>query len=148
MDIWQKYLVILFLILNIFLLKKSYIECKIKNNAYGITKPLFILGMFVWGDVVIYSVFWIIVSIISLIFEDKILFLVFLACFWIIRSLGETIYWFLQQFSDNVSESNKPKNLLFNSVFHNDSVWFVYQIMWQCVTVFSAVFLIYLLKSF
>lgn len=112
-----------------------------KGNAYGETKLLFPLGVFVWGDAVVFGLFWIVASFASYFLDDWILFLLIISVFWLVRSLGETIYWFNQQFSGKVR--NKPEDLFFHSIFKNDSIWFVYQIIWQCVTVASIIATIY-----
>jgi hypothetical protein len=55
--------------------------------------------------------------------------------------LGETMYWFIEQFSS--SHRNPPHTLPGNSIFHDDAIWFAYQVIWQCVSVFSIVLTIY-----
>jgi len=51
------------------------------------------------------------------------------------------MYWLHQQFS--TLERNPPKSLLGYRFFGNDSIWFVYQIFWQCVTVIAVIASIY-----
>jgi hypothetical protein len=148
MQSWQQILLLLLLLTNGILYFIAHNECKNKKNAYGQINKLFFLGMFVWGDVLIFSLFWFLVAGISLILQSFDLFLLIVSVFWVVRSLGETIYWFLQQFTEKVSDANKPENLLFHSVLHNNSVWFIYQIMWQCICVTAIIFTIYFAKSF
>ena len=140
----QQIIILGYGIINLLVFIKGFYESKTKKNAYGLTPYLFFLGIFVWGDAVIFGLFGAISSIVSVLFQNFVLFLLIISIFWIVRSLGETIYWFNQQFSTKMYSWNKPENLLFHSVFHNDSIWFVYQIMWQCVTVISVIFSIYL----
>lgn len=139
MHIWQIFLSI-FTVLNILLFVRAYVECKNKN-AYGLTKPLHPLGMFVWGDVFIFSIFWATTSTVSLLLSNIYLFLLIYSLFWVVRSFGETIYWFNQQFSNIKKES--PESIHLYSIFQNDSVWFIQQIRNQCMTVISLVFSIY-----
>ena len=146
MNKWQQIIILSYGIINFLVFIRGFYESKHKKNAYGLTPYLFFLGIFVWGDAVIFGLFWAISSIVSIFFQDFVLFLLIISIFWIVRSLGETIYWFNQQFSAKRYSLNKPEKLLFHSVFHNDSIWFVYQIMWQCVTVISIVCSIYLIK--
>jgi hypothetical protein len=146
MNKWQQIIVIVYGVINFLVFIKGFYESKHKKNAYGLTPYLFFLGVFVWGDAVIFGLFWTISSLVSFLLHDWFLFLLTVSVFWITRSLGETIYWFNQQFSDKKNAWNEPKNLLFHSVFHNDSIWFIYQIMWQCVTVISVIFSIYFVK--
>lgn len=121
---------------------KGIVESK-KGNAYKLTPYLIPLGIIAWGDAVVFGLFWLLVSLVCYLLNDWILFLLIVSAFWFVRSLGETIYWFIQQFSGKVPESNKPENLLFHSIFKNDSVWFVYQIIWQCLTVISIIAILY-----
>ena len=141
MESWQKILLTLFSLVNLLVFIKAFNECKYKNNSYGKTKPLWVLGIFVWGDALIFTPFWILVSTIALVLHDWVLFLLIISVFWVVRSLGETVYWFNQQFSK--INRNPPEKLMFYSIVKNDSVWFIYQIMWQCVTVISVIFTIY-----
>lgn len=141
MESWQKMFLLVNLLFNLVVFLKAYHECKYKKNAYGETKALWILGIFVWGDALVFAPFWIVSSVVTLLLNDWYLFLLTVSVFWLVRSFGETIYWFNQQFSK--INRNPPEKLLFYSVVKNDSVWFIYQITWQCVTVVSIIFSIY-----
>ena len=101
------------------------------------TFTLFIFGIFVWGDATVFGIFWFLASITTLLLNDWILFLLVFSVFWVVRSLGETIYWFNQQFSKVIQWP--PEKLPFFKFFHNDSIWFVYQIVNQCITVVSII---------
>ncbi len=139
MNAWQILLVI-FASFNCVLFIKSVSECKNKNS-FGLTKLLFPLGMYVWGDVFIFSVFWTLVSIISILIGNLYLFLLIVSLFWVVRSFGETIYWFNQQFS---TVKREPiEKVEFYSIFKNEAVWFVQQIKNQCITVIALVASIY-----
>lgn len=144
MNSWQNILVLLYAFINLLVFFKGFYESKYKKNAYGLTRPLFFLGIFAWGDGVIFGLFWTITSVVTLILKDWYLFLLTVSVFWVVRSVGETIYWFNQQFSVKTYDWNKPENLPWHSVFHNDSVWFIHQIVWQCTTVVSVIFSIYI----
>jgi len=141
MNIWQQTFILLYALFNLLIFIKGYYESKYKKNAYGFTRPLLFIGAFVWGDAVVFGPFWVLSSAVVLLLKDWYLFLFIVSVFWVIRSLGETIYWFNQQFS--TVNRNPIKNLPWNSIFHNDSVWFIHQIIWQCVTVISTIFSIY-----
>ena len=146
MSNWQEAAVFLYGLLNLFLFIKGYYESKYKKNAYGLTPHLLFLGIIAWGDAVVFGPFWIISSAISILLRDWYLFLLIVSVFWVVRSLGETIYWFNQQFSSKAYRWNKPEKLILNSVFHNDSIWYIYQIIWQCITVVSTILSIYLTR--
>lgn len=141
MENWQKLFIILWGIISLVMLIRGFRECKDKKNAFNLTPLLNIFGAFVWGDAVIFGIFWTLVSTVTLILNDWILFLLITSVFWVIRSFGETIYWLNQQFSP--VKRNPPENFWFYKYFHNDSVWFVHQIYWQCITVISIIFTIY-----
>ena len=113
-----------------------------RNNPFGQPHILFLLGIFVWGDALIFGFFWCLVSLISFLLKDWILFLLIIAVFWVVRSLGEMLYWINQQFSPIIR--NPPKTLFGYHWLKNDSIWFVYQVFWQCLLVISIVTTIYL----
>ena len=145
MKLWQQTFIFIYAFFNLLVFLKGFYETKYKKNAYGLTRPSLFVGIFVWGDAVIFGLFWLLSSIVTLLLKDWYLFLLIISVFWVVRSLGETIYWFNQQFSS--LNRNPVKNLPWNSIFHNDSVWFIHQIIWQCVTVISVIFSIYFAAS-
>jgi hypothetical protein len=146
MNAWQDAVIVIYASINLVFFLKGFYESKYKKNAYGLTRLLLPLGMFVWGDAVVFGLFWVVSSIIVLVLRDWYLFLLTISIFWVVRSVGETIYWFNQQFSSKVHGGNEPENLPWHSIFHNDSVWFIHQIIWQCTTVISIILSIYLTR--
>lgn len=144
MEYWQELVLLIYALANLFVFSKGLYECKSRKNAYGLTPKLTLLGVFAWGDAVVFGPFWITSTIISYFLKDWYLFLLIVSVFWLVRSLGETIYWFNQQFS--TINRNPPEKLPFFSIFKNDSIWYIYQIGWQCITVISIIFTIYLSK--
>jgi hypothetical protein len=132
-----------FAILNLLLVLTAIHRCR-RKQAFKPTPILYPLGAFVWGDMAVFGTFWTIVGLISYIAQDTLLFLLIYSIFWLIRSLGETIYWLNQQFS--TINRNPPHKLLLHHLFHDDSVWFAYQIFWQCLTVISSLTTLYLAK--
>lgn len=136
MVFWQQIVVSVVFFFNIFLFLKSRIECQ-RKNSFGLVRRLSFLGMFVWGDVLILAPFWMIISSVSLLLNDWLLFILFVSAFWLVRSLGETLYWFLQQFA--VVKRDPPESLAGYRFVKNESIWFMYQVMWQCITVISLV---------
>ena len=137
----QQTFLLLSALFNLIVFLKAFHESKDKKNAFGLTPWLNLIGAFVWGDAVVFGLFWAIASLVTWLLNDWLLFLLIAALFWAVRSHGETIYWFNQQFS--TLDRNPPKKLIGYSIFHNDAIWFVYQIVWQCVTVISIIFSIY-----
>lgn len=130
-----------FTLFNLLVSIKGFYESKYKRNAFGLTRPLVIIGVFVWGDAVVFGPFWTAVSLLSLVLQDWYLFFLITSIFWVVRSYGEVIYWLNQQFS--TLKRNPIETLPWQSIFHNDSVWFVHQIIWQCAMVISLVLTIY-----
>lgn len=146
MTSWQSTIASIYAVLGLLVFIKGFYETKYKHNPYGLTRPLLILGIFVWGDAVIFGPFWIITSLFSLLTKDWYLFILIVSVFWVVRGFGETIYWLNQQFSSKVEVNNKPENLLWHSIFKNESIWYIYQIIWQCITIISIIFAIIVLR--
>ena len=71
-------------------------------------------------------------------------FLVTQSIFWIIRSAGEVLYWFLQQFAS--VKRDAPHTLWGQKLFPGESVWFAYQLVWQVILVGASISLLVLLK--
>ncbi len=117
-------------------------QVKVKNRTFSNTRFLFWMGIFVWGDAVIIGLFWSLVSLVSIMLDDWILFCLIVSVFWVVRSLGETIYWLNQQYAPIIR--NHPKDMVGYSLFKDDSIWFIYQIAWQCIMVVSIVTTIFL----
>jgi hypothetical protein len=141
MELWQKIVLLVYALINLLVFAKGFYECKVKKNACGLTRPLLFLGIFAWGDAVVFGLFWLFSSVTALLLNDWYLFLLIISVFWVVRSLGETIYWFNQQFS--TVNRNPLEKLPWHSIFYNDSVWFIHQIIWQCATVVSIIFSLY-----
>lgn len=137
----QHLFLLAFALFNLLVSLKGFYESKHKKNAFGLTRPLVIIGVFVWADAVVFGPFWTAASLLAFVLQDWYLFLLITSIFWVVRSLGEVIYWLDQQFS--TLKRNPIENLPWQSIFHNDSVWFVHQIIWQCVMVISLVLTIY-----
>jgi len=142
MNGWQQIIVSVFGVTSLTLFLVGFYQTKYKKNAFGNFYPLNLIGAFVWGDAVVFGIFWSVVSAIVLARGDFILFLLVFSVFWLVRSAGEAIYQLLQQFS--TKELNSINNFPFlKSIFHNESMWFAYQIYWQCITVTTLLFSIY-----
>lgn len=115
-----------------------------KKNPYGLTPLFYLLGGFVWTDTVIFGLFFFLVSVASLLLSNINLFFLVYSVFWVVRSIGEEIYWFLEQFA--VKHRNHPSTLRGVKFFPEDSIWIGYQIFWQCITVMSIISSVYFFK--
>lgn len=140
MTTFQTVFLITLIIFNVVLLFVGKYRCK-NGCSFYLTRWLTPLGMFVWGDVLVLALFWLAAAIVSLVLSNWWLFLLLVSVFWLVRSSGETLYWFLQQFA--TKKRDAPESLVGYSLVKNESIWFIYQVMWQCLTVFSLVATIY-----
>ena len=144
MNIWQNYFVIFVAIYSFIAFIQGYRQTHTKNNPYGLCKRFNPLSAFVWADAVIFGIFFIFVSVFCLIIQDFVLFLLVITVFWTVRSIGEQIYWFLEQFA--VNHRNPEKTQWMNRWFHRDSVWIANQIYNQCLSVIGIIVSVYLFK--
>lgn len=133
-----------FLLLLIFLI---YAACSfawgIKNRRrpYGLSTFFIPIGAFVWVDTIVFGIFFAFVILFCLIFNQWMLFWLTFSAFWLIRSIGETIYWFLEQYAS--SHKNPPHTLWPYKWFKGDEIWIVMQIYCQCISVISLIATIY-----
>ena len=143
MEIWNKLFIVVFSAFGIWGSYLGYQKSKLGKDNLGLATPFFIYGAFVWADIVIFGVFWALFSITCLLLNDWLLFLLGYSLFWFVRSLGETVFWFNQQFS--TIKRYTHKDFFFSKHFGNDNytVWFVMQILMQCVAVVSAILSLY-----
>jgi len=139
----QNIFLTVFVVLNFLIFLLSLYQCKLKNNNLGITYPLLPLGIFVWADGVVFGLFWFLVALFAQALSDWILFLLIFSVFWLVRSIGETIYYFNQQFSGikRMPGKSLPGYKIFNDEY---TIWFVYQITCQVITVVSIITTVYL----
>ena len=142
MESWQQLTVTLFGSLNAIFFVVGLAKSRNKKGMQ-IAYPLVPIGIFVWADAVPIALFWVVSSVISVVLGDWTLFLLLFSVFWLVRSVGETIYYFNQQFSTVVRQPGKdlPGYKLFNDEY---IIWFVYQVVTQLVTVVSIVSSVYL----
>jgi hypothetical protein len=144
MVVWQQLVIVLYAIISLLSFIKGFFEIKTKNNPFGLNKYLVVLGIFVWGDALVLGLFWLGICLVTLILHDWSLFLLTISVFWAVRSFGEINYWIAEQFAGK--NRNLPQTLRFYTLFKSDAVWFVYQLIWQCVLVVSLIASIYFTK--
>ncbi len=112
----------------------------------------FPLGAFVWEDLFVFSFYGLICTLITMYFRQGRLGLLFFIIFWIVRSGGESLYFFLQQF---VEPKQHPHFLqdhytTLRKIFGNISYQqcsIIMQVMFQIILMFSIVSLTLLLFS-
>lgn len=115
-----------------------------RKNPFGLSRFFLPLGSFVWIDNVVFGAFFSLVSVICLLTRQFILFWLVFSVFWLIRSIGEQMYWFLEKFT--TVHRNHPNSLWPYRWFKGQEVWVVMQIFWQCVAVISLISSFYFLK--
>lgn len=139
----QKNTIIIYAVFALIGFAYGIYKCVKRKQNLGGAHVFNLLGAFVWADAVVFGLFWFFASITTLFLKDWILFLLTQSVFWTIRSLGEAIYWFNQQFS--TINRNPGHKLWINKVFKDEyTTWFVYQIQWQCTSVIFIILSIYL----
>lgn len=109
--------------------------------AYGRMWLLNLFSSFVWGDMLVFAPFWALSSAVSIYFQSWFLFEIIFLTTWFIRAMGETIYWFLQQFSTVVRE--RPEDMFLYRFVKSNAVWFIMQIWWQCIGAVALTLLIF-----
>jgi len=130
-----------YLVVNALIFIKSVEHSVKKNNAYGLTNWAIPLGIFVWGDGLVWGLFWVGSVLASLYLKSWVFFWLVVSLFWVVRGLGETIFWLNHQHS---SKTLYPaKDLPFYNLVKNESIWFIYQIAAQAVTVVAILFSLY-----
>ena len=72
------------------------------GNFAGFEPLLYLFGLpfgaYIWGDLLVFSVLWTFISLVLLKLKNPRLFWIALFSFWLVRSSGEALYWFIQQF--------------------------------------------------
>jgi hypothetical protein len=104
----------------------------------------FLYGAFVWGDLFVFSILWTVILIILIKLKNPRYFWVVFFSFWLVRSLGEANYWFLQQFHPETI----PWGQYFDRVFMFKNItdpefWVLNQIRHQSIAVLAALGLVY-----
>ncbi len=138
---WQSSVLIIIALYSLVCFYKGFRSTYYKKNPYGLTPWFNILGAFVWADAAVFGVFFLGAAIVSLVLNSVLIFLLIFSVFWVIRSVGEQIYWFLEQFA--VKHRNEPKTLTLHKYFPGDSIWVYYQIFWQCISVIAIISSVY-----
>lgn len=142
MQLWQLIIVVLFAVYSVVGFTVGFRKTYYKKNPFGLSPYLNPIGAFVWADAVVFSVFFFAASVIALLARNFTLFLLIYSVFWMVRSIGEQAYWFLEQFA--VNHRNPPHTLKGSKIFHGGSIWVYYQIFWQCVSVVAIISTVYL----
>lgn len=141
MEVWQREIVSGFIVYALVCFVIGVYQSR-KHNYTGVSYIFYPLGAYVWADCVIFGLFFTVSSLVIYQLKNWDLFLAFYFVFQSIRTFGESIYWFNQQFS---TVNRNPGKTQWPYFFFKDeyTVWFVQQILWQCACAVSAILAIY-----
>jgi hypothetical protein len=145
---------IAWLVVSVVLLVLSI--ARVRNSGENVTWIYWAypLGAFVWEDLVSISLYNITISVAVAIKKQYRLALLSALLFWLVRSAGEMLYWFLQQFTQSPgyphSDYGWDRAGWFASLFPgiSDQKWFIlHQVNYQVLTVLCLIGLFLLIKS-
>jgi hypothetical protein len=119
-----------------------------RGNFSGFDPELYFFGLpfgaFIWGDLLIFGLFWGIACIILSKLNNHYYYFLTLYSFWLIRSIGETMYWFTQQFSQIENPwPNYYPHIAFLQTITPKEIWVFHQLIWQSICIISLIGLIY-----
>lgn len=143
-------LLVVFALINIFLLVSAFLHIRNNNVRFNfIINRGFLLGIFVWEDALIITLYNLVAVFISYLLQDfRWLIMAFLV-FWFVRGLGETFYYMLQQFIENKSYPHNENHehgfwkLIFGDISPQKHYVLV-QVSVQMITAVSLLFMIML----
>ncbi|MDD3648410.1 MAG: hypothetical protein PHS44_08005 [Candidatus Dojkabacteria bacterium] len=129
----------------------SYLKVRNSGDGWNLILWGSMWGAFIWEDLLILSVYNVVASIIVLILKDNRYVFVFGLFFWLIRSLGEVQYWFLQQFNQPVGFPHNQYDWKDNGLqrtllgdLSDQNYFIIYQVSMQVIAVICLVGLSYL----
>lgn len=125
---------------------KALDKVKKQKQFYQNVHPLLvhIFGIFVWGDALVLSPFFIITSIGLILINNTYLSIGVYAAYMFLRQFGEVIFWFLQQFSTKPEYRPPDKGWQY---LKTDELHIIYQllnfyksVLWLVVLIVSFIF--------
>jgi hypothetical protein len=136
-----------------FLSTLSFVRIKTgKKIAEFVYNFGFLIGSFVWEDMFIFSIYGLVASVATTWLGQYKYGLLFFLVFWIVRSAGETLYFFLEQFIEPkhfphyVDEHFRPLRKIFGHISYQQCL-IIMQVTFQVILMSSIVGLITLLFS-
>lgn len=112
----------------------------------------FPMGSFVWEDLLVFSIYGLIGSVTATVLDHWKYGLLFFLVFWIVRSAGETLYFFLEQFLEPkhfphfIDDHFGILRRMFGNISYQQCL-IIMQVFMQSITMLSVVGLIILLFS-
>ena len=132
-------------IISFFKIRENKDEC---NFIYWWAVPL---GAFVWEDLLVFGLLHAVLALLGYALGNPTFWLICFLIFWIIRSLGETLYFFLEQFIVPQHHPHMITNhfTALRKIFGNISdqkCFIIMQVTMQIITVTSVISLLLVLQ--
>ena len=112
----------------------------------------FLNGSFCWEDVLVFGILHFAFALTATIIDNATFWLIFYLVFWIIRSAGETLYFFLEQFivpqhhPHYFHDYLEPLRKIFGNI-SDQKCFIMCQVFMQSITVISTICLILVLRG-
>lgn len=144
---------LLFLVIFSALTLISFFKIRRDRGVLGfIYKWGFPLGSFVWEDLFVFSLYGAVAASATLISGQIKIGVLFLVIFWVVRSAGETLYFFLQQFIEpkhhphDIEAHFRALRWVFGPLT-SQQCYIIMQVLFQMILMLSLSSLILLLLS-
>ena len=140
---------LIFIVLVILSWKQIKNGPKIAKFIYGWGFPL---GSFVWEDLLVFSIYGSLAALITFFTHQSKIGILMVLVFWFIRSLGETLYFFLEQFIQPQHYPHHLKNhfqllYFFFGKISDQQAFIILQVFFQIISMFSLTGLILLVLN-
>ena len=143
---------ILFGVIN--LLLALYSIPKIKQDKKSVSFIwwwAFINGSVVWGDMLVFGLLHFGFAIVGILTQNITIWVICFLVFWMVRSAGETLYFFLEQFivpkhhPHYIEDQLKPLRKIFGDI-DEQKCFIIMQVIHQSVLISSIIALIFILR--
>lgn len=128
---------------NILLATISFRKIQKSSKILDVIYPLTLInGAFVWEDILIFGTFHFLSVVIGLLLVDFRYTILLFLLFWVVRSSGEILYFFLQQFirpkhhPHSISAHFKPIRALFGNI-SDQKCFILMQVLLQTVLIYA-----------
>lgn len=120
------------------------------GDFFGLIHPFFVVltGAFVWGDMLVLSLFWMLVFVVFQFRPSIVKLLTVVNIFWIIRSIGEIFYWMQAQFNPYpVDHPMLVTNWPLIGEMSSAASMVIYQLGWQAILLLNVLIFIGLIRK-
>ena len=147
------WIILIFGLIHLLLSCIAFFHIRNSDDKIGfVYRCAFLLGDFIWEDVFVFSGFTFLVAMFLLVVHDIRFGLVIFAIFWIVRCMGETLYFFFQQFHKptHFPHAIGPQlgeffGILFGKI-SDQKAYILMQVFHQVLTMIAATVLVFVLK--